>query len=113
MPNERDPSLDNVLAKSERWKIPGRMNLSAGGKMVLETLPSDAAGNLARRAVGALGLRVAAVDLFGDIDGDPADIRVIEVNSSPSIRLLEESDRADLILKIWRHTFSAMGTFSV
>jgi hypothetical protein len=34
---------------------------------------------------------------------------VIEVNSNPSIRLLEESNRSDLILKIWRHTFSAMG----
>ena len=27
----------------------------------------------------------------------------------PSIRLLEQSGRADLILKIWHHTFSAMG----
>ena len=34
---------------------------------------------------------------------------MIEVNSNPSIRLLEQSGRADLILKIWHHTFSAMG----
>jgi len=34
---------------------------------------------------------------------------VIEVNSNPSIRLLEQSDRGDLIMKIWHHTFSAMG----
>jgi hypothetical protein len=34
---------------------------------------------------------------------------VIEVNANPSIRLLEDSDRPDLILQIWRHTFSAMG----
>ena len=34
---------------------------------------------------------------------------VIEVNSNPSIRLLEQSGRGDLILKIWHHTFSAMG----
>ena len=34
---------------------------------------------------------------------------MIEVNANPSIRLLEESDRGDLILKIWHHTFSAMG----
>jgi hypothetical protein len=38
---------------------------------------------------------------------------VIEVNSNPSIRLLEDSDRGDLILKIWRHTFSAMGLIRV
>ena len=34
---------------------------------------------------------------------------IIEVNSNPSIRLLEDSGRGDLILKIWRHTFTAMG----
>jgi len=34
---------------------------------------------------------------------------VIEVNANPSIRLLEESGRSDLILKIWRHTSSAIG----
>ena len=56
-----------------------------------------------------LGLRVAAVDLFTDIGGDPDAIGIIEVNSNPSIRLLEESDRGDLILKIWRHTFSRHG----
>ena len=36
-----------------------------------------------------LGLRAAAVDLFADIDGNPDRIAVIEVNSNPSIRLLE------------------------
>ena len=63
----------------------------------------------ARRAVKALGLRAAAVDLFTELEGDPEAVRVIEVNSNPSIRLLEECARDDLILKIWRHTFSAMG----
>jgi D-alanine-D-alanine ligase-like ATP-grasp enzyme len=104
----RDTSLDVVLPEGECWNIPGRMNLSAGGTMVLEAPRSDAALNQARQAVRALGLRVAAVDMFTDVGGDPAAIRVIEVNSSPSIRLLEQSDRGDLILKIWHHTFSAM-----
>ena len=49
------------------------------------------------------------MDLFTGIDGDPAAMRIIEVNANPSIRLLEDSGRGDLILKIWRHTFSAMG----
>jgi hypothetical protein len=40
-------------------------------------------------------------------------MRVIEVNASPSIRLLEQSDRSDLILKIWHHTFSAVGLLRV
>ena len=104
-----DASLDAVLPKGDRREIPGRMNLSAGGTMVLESPHSLAALALARNAAQALGLRVAAVDLFTGIDGDPAAMRVIEVNANPSIRLLEDSGRGDLILNIWRHTFSAMG----
>ncbi|HEV7602639.1 MAG TPA: hypothetical protein VGO49_20600 [Bradyrhizobium sp.] len=103
-------SLDVVLPHGERWELPGRMNLSAGGSMVLESPRADTkAFSQASRAAKALGLRVAAVDLFTDIEGEPDAMRVIEVNSNPSIRLLEESGRTDLILKIWHHTFSAMG----
>jgi len=110
---DRDVSLDVVLPKGKRWDIPGRMNLSAGGTMVLEAPRSQAALILAKNAVQALGLRVAAVDMFTDIGGDPEATGVIEVNSSPSIRLLEESGRSDLILKIWSHTFLAMGLLGV
>jgi D-alanine-D-alanine ligase-like ATP-grasp enzyme len=102
-------SLDAVLPKGQRWEIPGRMNLSAGGTMVLELPHSRAVLELAGKAVRALGLRAAAVDLFTGIGGEPAAMAVIEVNANPSIRLLEQSGRGDLILKIWRHTFSAMG----
>ena len=77
--------------------------------MVLEELGSGSAIAVARKAAQALGLRVAAVDMFTEFGGDPEAIAIIEVNSNPSIRLLETSDRVDLILKIWRHTFSAMG----
>jgi glutathione synthase/RimK-type ligase-like ATP-grasp enzyme len=104
-----DTSLDAVLSKGERWEIPGRMNLSAGGSMVLEAPPCEAALTLAREAAKAIGLRVAAVDMFTDIGGDAQAMRIIEVNSNPAIRLLEQSGRGDLILKIWHHTFSAMG----
>ena len=108
-PEDRDPSLDDVLAKDERREIPGRMNLSAGGTMVIEPAPSEKAVALARQATRALGLRGAAVDMFVGIGRDPDAMIVIEVNSNPSIRLLEQSGRDDLILKIWHHTFSAMG----
>jgi hypothetical protein len=108
-----EPSLDVVLPAGERWEIPGRMNLSAGGKMVFEAPGREAALTVAKKVARALGLRVAAVDLFTDIDADPDAIRVIEVNSNPSIRHLEESGRGDLILKIWRHTFSAVGLLDV
>ncbi len=104
-----DGARSHVLPKGERWELPGRMNLSAGGKMVLEAPPSQAMSTAARKAARALGLRVAAVDLFTNISGNPDATAVIEVNSNPSIRLLEDSGRADLILKIWHHTFSAMG----
>ena len=106
---DRGAALDAVLPRGERWEIPGRTNLSAGGTMLLEAPPSQAAPALARRAAHALGLRVAAVDMFTDIGGDPEALGVIEVNGNPSIRLLEQSNRGDLILKIWRHTFLAMG----
>lgn len=106
-----DPAatLDTVLPQGARWEIPGRMNLSAGGTMALEAPASEATLTLARQAARALGLRVAAIDLFSDIGGAPHAMQVIEVNSNPSIRLLEQSGRGDLILKIWHHTFSAMG----
>jgi len=109
-----DAALDIVLPKGERWEIPGRMNLSAGGTMVIEPPRFQQATHaLAKRAAKALGLRVAAVDLFTEVGGDPHAMAIIEVNSNPSIRLLEQSGRSDLILKIWRHTFSAMGLLGV
>lgn len=77
--------------------------------MALEEVRSDILPALAKKAVRALGLRVAAVDLFTDIGDEAGASAVIEVNSNPSIRLLEESSRPDLILKIWRNTFSVMG----
>jgi D-alanine-D-alanine ligase-like ATP-grasp enzyme len=111
---EADAALDIVLPKGERWEIPGRMNLSAGGTMVLETPRSQQAiHTLAKTAAKALGLRVAAIDLFTEVGGDPHAMAIIEVNSNPSIRLLEQSGRSDLILKIWRHTFSAIGLLDV
>ena len=108
LPND-DPSLDVVLGKGERREIPGRMNLSAGGTMALVDAPSEKAVTLARQSARAIGLRVAAIDMFVDISGKPAANEIIEVNSNPSIRLLEDSSRGDLILKIWHHTFAAMG----
>jgi hypothetical protein len=106
-------SLDVVLPKGERWEIPGRMNLSVGGSMAFESPRSAAALAMARKAAKTLGLRAAAVDLFADIGGVADATAIIEVNSNPSIRLLEELQRPDLILKIWRHGFSAIGLLDV
>ena len=62
-----------------------------------------------QQAARAIGLRIAAIDMFVDAGGKPGANEIIEVNSNPSIRLLEDSGRGDLILKIWRHTFTATG----
>ena len=107
-----DAELDVVLPTGKRWEIPGRTNLSAGGRMAFAS-PNATALTMAREAARALGLRAAAVDLFTDIGGNPESVTIIEVNSNPSIRLLEELQRPDLILKIWRHTFSAVGLLDV
>jgi len=100
--------LERVLPAGERWTIPGRTNLSAGGHMTFAS-PSSIALKMAREATRAIGLRAAAVDLFTDIGGNLDGIAIIEVNANPSIRLLEELQRPDLILQIWRHTFSTLG----
>jgi hypothetical protein len=113
-PTDHPDELDAVLARGENRDIPGRMNRSAGGSMHLETpAAQQIAFATAGRAMKALGLRAGAVDLFTDIGGDPEAVRVIEINANPSIRFLEECDRSDLILKIWRHTFIAMGLLDV
>ena len=104
--------LDRVLPVGELWEIPGRMNLSAGGHMTFAS-PGPSALAMARGAVHALGLRAGAVDLFAGIDGNPGATAIIEVNSNPSISLLEELQRPELILKIWRHGFSAVGLLDV
>jgi hypothetical protein len=107
-----EADLDRVLPPGERLEIPGRTNLSAGGHMALEP-PRPAASAVAQKAVRALGLRAAAVDVFANVGGDPSAAAVIEINANPSIRLLEELQRPDLILKIWHHTFSAVGLLDV
>lgn len=105
---------DMILPVGERREISGRMNRSAGGTMSYEApRHREAACSLACKAVNALGLRAAAVDIFTDIDGVTDDIRVIEVNANPSIRFLEDSGRADLILTIWRRSFTAMSLLDV
>ncbi|MCP9627769.1 hypothetical protein NML43_11785 [Rhodopseudomonas palustris] len=100
-------TFDRVPASGERVEIAGRMNLSAGGVMLMDD-PGATARAAALNAVHALGLRLGAVDLFVDPD-DAAAVRVIEVNANPAIRFLESCGRDDLILAIWRHTFTTMG----
>jgi hypothetical protein len=107
-----EADLDRVLPIGERLEIQGRTNLSAGGHMAFDS-PNPTTLTMAQKAVRALGLRAAAVDLFAGLGGNPDAAAIIEVNSNPSIRLLEKLQRPDLILKIWRHSFSAVGLLDV
>lgn len=107
-------NADGVFPAGHHYPLPGRMNRSAGGTMAFaRPHHHDAAIALARQAAQALGLRAAAVDLFININDDPAAMAVIEINANPSIRFLEDSGRDDLILTIWRHTFTSIGLLHV
>jgi hypothetical protein len=108
-PPEHD--LDRVPAAGENVVLPGRRNRNAGGAMTFEDPRNqEMAFRLAAQAASALNLRVAGVDIFEDDAADETGrIRIIEVNSSPAIRLLEDSGRDDLVLQIWRSTFVAVG----
>ncbi|MEZ5996159.1 MAG: hypothetical protein R3C25_10425 [Hyphomonadaceae bacterium] len=85
--------------------LEGPANRAAGGGAAnLRDGAPGALGALAVRAAGAIGLKLAGVDIFDMADGGLA---VIEVNSNPMIATLEEHDRWDLIDAIWRANFAA------
>lgn len=84
--------------------LEGPANRAAGGGAnELRDGAPEAMAHLAISATHAVGLALAAVDLF-DLGESFA---VIEVNSNPMIATLEESGRWDLITEIWRANFEA------
>jgi glutathione synthase/RimK-type ligase-like ATP-grasp enzyme len=99
--------LDEVVAAGARITLQGPANRAAGGGV--EAFQEGAAAPFAKLAVDAaraIGLSLAAVDIF-DISGDSSALMVIEVNSNPMIATLEEAGRWDLIGDIWRANFAA------
>ena len=98
---------DHVVEFGARVVLEGPANRAAGGGA--SRLRDGAEERLARVAVsaaGAVGLRLAGVDLF-DLSGDGSETAVIEVNSNPMIATLEDAGRWDLIEAIWRANFAA------
>lgn len=101
--------LDAVLPSGARAVLEGPANRAAGGGA--SELMDGAPARLARLAIdacAALDLDLAAVDVF-DVSS-PCDLSVlsiIEVNSNPMIQTLEDHDRWDLIIAIWRANFAA------
>lgn len=97
-------ALDHVLGEGELAWLEGPANRAAGGGATM--LENGAQPDIARVAIAAthaVGLRLAAVDLFELPEGPT----VIEVNSNPMIATLEDHDRWDLIETIWRANFAA------
>ena len=101
--------LDGVPARGELLTLEGPANRAAGGGAgdLVDGAPSPLA-QLALAATQALGLGLAAVDAF-DLSpaGDLTQLCIIEVNSNPMIKTLEDHDRWDLIDEIWRANFAA------
>lgn len=97
----------DVPAAEEAILLEGPANRAAGGGAdgVRDGAP-DQMARVALAAADAIGLRLAAVDLF-DLSGDGVDLAIIEVNSNPMIATLEESGRWDMIIEIWRANFDS------
>lgn len=101
----RRVALDDAPAHGQRIVLEGPANRAAGGGAgaLVDGAPS-AMAELAVKAADALGLRLAAVDMF-DLAGDG--LVLIEVNSNPMIATLEDHGRWDLIEAIWRANLDA------
>jgi glutathione synthase/RimK-type ligase-like ATP-grasp enzyme len=111
-PRGRDPrghllGAHDIPRADEAITLEGPANRAAGGGAhALRDGAPEPMARLAVAAAGAVGLSLAAVDLF-DLSGDGADLAVIEVNSNPMIATLEDHSRWDLIETIWRANFAA------
>lgn len=87
--------------------LDGPANRAAGGgATALQDGAPRALADIAINAARAIGLPLAAVDIF-DRGGGLSDLAVIEVNSNPMIGTLEDNQRWDLIIEIWRANFEA------
>lgn len=101
--------LETVLPAGARVTLEGPANRAAGGGAtdVREGAPAPLAA-IARAAASVMGLGLAGVDIF-DVSParDLSGLQVIEVNSNPMIKTLEDHGRWDLIEAIWRANFDA------
>ena len=94
-------------AKNTIVILDGPANRAAGGgATALKDGAPRALADIAIAAAEAVGLSLAAVDIF-DRAGDLSDLAIIEVNSNPMIGTLEDHQRWSLIIEIWRANFEA------
>lgn len=111
-PRGRDPrggklGAADVPAANTIVVLDGPANRAAGGgaAAVQDGAPRPLS-EIALNAARAVGLSLAAVDIF-DCGGGLKDLTVIEVNSNPMIGTLEDQQRWHLIVEIWRANFAA------
>ena len=97
----------DVVEKDMLVLLEGPANRAAGGGANdLRDGAPPKLGEVALAATKAVGLALAAVDIF--VSGPHHDeFTVIEVNSNPMIATLEEHQRWHLIIEIWRANFEA------
>lgn len=95
----------DIPRDNETITLEGPANRAAGGGAngLRDGAPEPMA-RLAVAAAAAIGLKLAAVDLF---DLGEQGLVVIEVNSNPMIATLEDHGRWDLIETIWRANIKA------
>lgn len=111
-PRGRDPRGAKLGASDTPGKntiviLDGPANRAAGGAATaLQEGAPRALADIATAAAEAVSLSLAAVDIF-DRAGDMSDLAIIEVNSNPMIATLEDHQRWDLIIAIWRANFAA------
>ena len=97
----------DVPARNVLVLLEGPANRAAGGgASELRDGAPQGLGDIALKATHAVGLSLAAVDIF--VSGpNRDDFTVIEVNSNPMIATLEDNQRWHLIIEIWRANFEA------
>jgi D-alanine-D-alanine ligase-like ATP-grasp enzyme len=98
---------DDVPSAGTDIAFDGPANRAVGGGSgeVRDGAPEPLA-KLAIAAANALGLRFAGIDMF-DLSsaGDLSELCVIEANSNPMFKTLEDCGRWDLITRVWRANF--------
>jgi glutathione synthase/RimK-type ligase-like ATP-grasp enzyme len=96
-------SLSSIPSKDERIALPGRRNLASAGE--IEHVSLEAPAPLAAFAIAAtqaIGLRIAAVDIFDTSPArDLSRLVVIEVNGNPGLRTLELAGHQDVAIMLW------------
>jgi D-alanine-D-alanine ligase-like ATP-grasp enzyme len=96
-----DPA--SILPRGERLDLAGRRNLGAEGALEHVSMHApEPLATLAWAATAAIGLRIAAIDIFDVSPGrDLSDLLVIEVNANPGLKTLELAGRYDVIRNLW------------